>query len=177
MNTTESTSGMSTAWLELLYAHGRWANGRILDTVTELSEEQLRTPIGFGYDSVMQTLVHIAGVQSTWLRRCQGISPRDVWDQAQFPTLAALRARWEIVEADTAAYLATLSQRDLDATVTFVTRGGEPRTQSRWEILLVQATHALHHRAEIALAATGARHSPGDIDLFPYMLQHSNRPA
>lgn len=166
---------MSIAWLELLYEHGRWANGRVLDTVAELPDEKPRTSIGTGYGSVMDILVHIAGVQSAWLRRCQGISPRDVWDAANFPTVAALRTRWDVVEADTAAYLATLTEKDLNTVVSFVTRAGQHRTQSRWEILLVQATHAIHHRAEIALFATSAGYSPGDIDLFPYMIAHRER--
>src|SRR5215213_10697842 len=102
-----------------LYAYSDWANARILETAEQLTLAQYTTPSD-GCDSIRDTLVHTASAQWLWLERWRGTSPRELWDPAEFPDIAALRARWLEVEEATAAYIAGLRESDLARVVSYV---------------------------------------------------------
>src|SRR3712207_2805823 len=84
--------------LRLLYAHGAWANGRVLDAAERLAPEQARSPVLAGLASVHDTLAHVVGAQALWLARWRGTSPPAMPDPAAFPDLSAIRTRWAEIE-------------------------------------------------------------------------------
>ena len=150
-----------------LYAYGAWANARILETADAAHPEQF-TADSDGCGSIRDTLVHTASVQWLWLERWRGTSPRELWDPADFPDVAALRARWEEVEEATSAYIATLREPDLARVVSYVNFQGETWAYPLWQQLLHQVNHATQHRSEAALLLTRLGYSPGWLDLLVY---------
>ena len=151
-----------------LYAYSAWANARILDTADQLTPEQFTTS-GDGFDSVRDTLVHTVSVQWLWLERWRETSPRELWDPADFADIAALRTRWEEVEAATSEYVATLREPDLARVVSYLNFQGERWAYPLWQQLLHQVNHATQHRSEAALLLTRLGHSPGWLDLLVYV--------
>jgi uncharacterized damage-inducible protein DinB len=150
-----------------LYAYNAWANNRILDTAERMNLQQF---IGQneGARSIREVLVHTASAQWTWLERGQGRSPDAMWNPADFPYVATLRSRWSTVEEETARFIASLAEADLNRDITYVNFRGETWTYPLWKILLHQANHATQHRSEAALLMTERGHSPGDLDLLIY---------
>ena len=116
-----------------LYDYGRWANGRILDTAAALTPEQLVAAVAVG-GSLRDILVHTMATQWLWLSRCQGISPRAVWDAGEFPDLVAVRERWEEVERATAAFVGGLTDNQLGHDVSYTPMRGGSRTQPLWQL-------------------------------------------
>jgi uncharacterized damage-inducible protein DinB len=53
--------------IQLLYEYDRWANNRILQKASELSDEQFTRDLGGSFRSVRDTLVHIIGGEWGWL--------------------------------------------------------------------------------------------------------------
>ena len=151
-----------------LYAYSAWANARILDTAEQLTPEQF-TSSGDGFDSIRDTLVHTASAQWLWLERWRETSPRELWDPAGFADVAALRIRWEEVEAAMSEYVATLRERDLARVVSYVNFQGERWAYPLWQQLLHQVNHATQHRSEAALLLTRLGYSPGWLDLLVYV--------
>jgi uncharacterized damage-inducible protein DinB len=151
-----------------LYAYSAWANTRVLDTAEQLSPEQFTTA-GDGFDSVRDTLVHTASVQWLWLERWREMSPRELWDPAGFADVAALRIRWDEVEAATSEYVATLREPDLEGVVSYVNFQGERWAYPLWQQFLHQVNHATQHRSEAALLLTRLGYSPGWLDLLFYV--------
>ena len=151
-----------------LYAYSAWANARILDTAARLTPQQFTTA-GDGFDSVRDTLVHTASAQWLWLERWRGNAPREFWDPASFADVAALRARWEELEAATAEYVATLREPDLTRVISYVNIQGEEWAYPLWQQLLHQVNHATQHRSEVALLLTRLGYSPGWLDLLVYV--------
>ena len=151
-----------------LYAYSAWANARILDTAEQLSPEQF-TSSGDGFDSIRDTLVHTAAVQWLWLERWREASPRELWDLAGFADVAALRTRWDEVEAATSQYVATLREPDLACVVSYVNFQGETWAYPLWQQLLHQVNHSTQHRSEAALLLTRFGCSPGWLDLLVYI--------
>ena len=156
--------------IRTLYAYSAWANARILATAEQLTAAQF-TADADGHGSIRDTLVHTASVQWLWLERCRGASPREMWDPAEFPDVAALRSRWKEVENATSDYIASLREPDLDRVVSYVNFQGETWAYPLWQQLLHQVNHATQHRSEAALLLTRLGFSPGWLDLLVYVDQ------
>jgi uncharacterized damage-inducible protein DinB len=156
-----------------LYAYSAWANTRILDTAEQLTPEQFTTP-GDGFGSIRDTLVHTASAQWLWLERWRGPSPTELWDPADLPDVAALRIRWDEVEAATSQYVATLRESDLVRVVSYVNFHGETWAYPLWQQILHQVNHATQHRSEAALLLTRLGYSPGWLDLLVYVDEQSS---
>jgi uncharacterized damage-inducible protein DinB len=154
--------------IRTLYAYSAWANARILETAERLTQQQYTTASD-GYDSIRETLVHTASAQWLWLERWRETSPRELWDPAEFPDVAALRARWEEVEEATSAYIAALREPDLARVVSYMNLQGEMWAYPLWQQLLHQVNHATQHRSEAALLLTRLGYSPGWLDLLVYV--------
>jgi uncharacterized damage-inducible protein DinB len=155
-----------------LYAYSAWANARILDTTEQLTAEQF-TASGGGFDSIRDTLVHTASAHWLWLERWRESSPHGFWDPVDFPDVAALRIRWDEVEAATSAYVATLHEPDLARMVSYVNFQGETWAYPLRQQLLHQVNHATQHRSEVALLLTRLGYSPGWLDLLVYVDEQS----
>ena len=160
--------------IRTLYAYSAWANARILDTAEQLTPEQFTTS-GDGFDSIRDTLVHTASAQWLWLERWRGTSPRELWDPAGFADVAALRIRWEEVEAETSEYVATLREPDLARVVSYVNFQDKRWAYPLWQQLLHQVNHATQHRSEAALLLTRLGYSPGWLDLLVYVDEQDSK--
>ncbi len=53
--------------IQLLYEYDRWANNRVLQAVSALSDEQFTRDLGGSFRSVRDTLVHIIAGEWGWL--------------------------------------------------------------------------------------------------------------
>jgi uncharacterized damage-inducible protein DinB len=155
--------------IRTVYAYGSWANARVLDAAAGLSPAQLMAAEEGGYGSVHDTLVHTVGTQWVYLERWRGRSPAAPWDPAAFPDVAAIRARWKAVEAETRGFVSDLTDDDLGRVIAYVNFQGETWAYPLWQQMLHQANHATQHRAEVAAVLTRLGHSPGWLDLLIYL--------
>ena len=160
---------MLDAVIRNLYDYNAWANARILDTAAQLTPEQLLAPGGASFDSVHDTLAHTMRAQWLYLERWQGRSPRAWPDPSTYPDLAAIRARWALIERDTQAFVATLDDTRLAAVVAYTNMQGEPWAYPLWQQMIHQVNHATQHRSETAVLLTQHGHSPGWLDLLYFV--------
>ena len=161
---------MNKAEILMLFDYSAWANRRILDAAEGLSQEQFTAPAGLDYGSLRGTLVHILSAETTWRKRCQeGISPSSPLVEDAFPTLAVLRERWSEAERAMAAFLASLTDEDLQRTIHYRTTKGVPYENPLWQLLLHVVNHGTQHRAEAAITLTQHGCSPGDVDLIVFL--------
>lgn len=148
-----------------LYRYNAWANARILDAAAGLDGGNLLAP-GDGCDSIRDTLVHTFGAQWLYLERWQGRSPRALPAAAEFPDLAAVRARWDEVERATVAYVAGLTEARLGEVIAYTNFKGERWAYPLWQQMTHQVNHATQHRSEAAVLLTRHGRSPGGLDLL-----------
>jgi uncharacterized damage-inducible protein DinB len=160
---------MLDAVIRNLYDYNAWANTRLLDTAAQLTLDQLLAPGGASFDSVRDTLAHTMNAQWLYLERWQGRSPR-AWPEASiYPDLAAIRARWALIEHDTQAFVAALDDARLAAVVEYTNMQGEPWAYPLWQQMIHQVNHATQHRSEAAVLLTQLGHSPGWLDLLYFV--------
>jgi uncharacterized damage-inducible protein DinB len=160
---------MVKAALHNLYNYNYWANALILDTVAQVTAEQFVTPLLPNHGSLRAILVHTLSAEWIWRKRCQEqLFPAALFNEADFPTVAAIRRRWGEEEEKMWGFLDSLDEAALAGLVAYQTTDGSRRHNILGEILTHLVLHGMQHRAELALILTEYGHSPGDLDLIKF---------
>ena len=158
-----------------LYDYTYWASGRTLDAARRAGDKAFVTPRPeLYYGSLRGTLVHILSAEWIWRTRCQeGLSPTTLLDSQAFPTVDDLAARWKQEEIAMRAYLASLSEADLQRTIYYKSTKGQPFQNTLWHLLFHVVNHGTQHRSEAAMTLTDLGQSPGDLDMIVYFRELS----
>jgi uncharacterized damage-inducible protein DinB len=155
-----------------LYDYHRWANRRLFDVAVALGEDVTTRDLGkaFSFPTIKAMFAHIYGADFLWFQCCTALTPVRRLRDADFPTLAAVRAPWDEFENEQTAFIEALTPADLGRTVEFVSVAyprpdGRPYQLPLWSALQHVANHATHHRSEIATMITMVSGSPPGTDL------------
>lgn len=153
-----------------LFDHLYWIRDRILAAADQpgvkLTDDAPRTN-----RDLRATLVHELDVQWSWRERLRGPDPTNFsqddeeLNPADFPTVAAIRDRWSGDEVQMRAWIASLSDAELDGACRAERNGSHPL----WYHLLHIYTHGLQQFADAATLLSGAGHSPGEIDFLDFV--------
>lgn len=160
---------MTVQDIQRLFEYTKWANKLVLDAAEALTDEQLRRDVKISNGSIFGTLVHMGGAEAVWLERWRKVPPTPFWKDADFADLAALRARWAEIEADRDAYLATLTDEDLQRDLTFTRLNGEVNTMQLGGQLQHVVNHATLHRGQVVGMIRQLGIVPPSTDLLFYL--------
>ncbi len=167
---------MNKTDITTIFEYNYWANQRILSAASQVSPDQFAAPTAFPHGSLRATLVHILDAEYGWrilLARQEQVP--DLTEENDFPTLASLVERWRDEEGHMRAYLAGLSDEDLQEVVRYVNPQGIQRERIRWHGLYHVVNHGTQHRSEAAAMLTDYGQSPGDIDFTFYLTENRRR--
>jgi uncharacterized damage-inducible protein DinB len=157
-------------YFNTLYDYNYWANAKILDAAEQVSNEELFAPTQDSHGSLHGTLVHTVSAEWMWRTRWQGTSPKAILRNEDFPSLAAIRARWKEEEQQMRAFLASLSEEDVHRVVQYTNLRGQTYSAPLWQMMAHLVNHGTQHRSEAATILSTLGHSPGDIDLLVFVL-------
>ena len=154
--------------VEVLYDYGYWANKKLFQVVSGLTQEQFAQPVAGSYGSIRNTLVHAMSAEWGWLERCGGKvrGPRLTPDN--YPTLPSLVETWDKVEAYIHEFLSTLRDEDMSRDVGFSLGGPETHTMQLGHLMQHAAMHGIHHRAQVAMLLRMLGYEPGNFDMLVY---------
>ncbi len=155
---------MSGSLLGDAFAHHVWATLRLVDTCLALSPEQLGTAVPGTYGSILETVRHLVGADSSYLFVTSGErTPLINEDHMSLPELRAA------MEGRGAAWSRVLAQ-DLDPDAVFVRhRDDGSETHAPMGIRLAQALHhGTDHRSQICTALTTLGVEPPAIDVWDF---------
>ena len=158
---------MTVKDIQALYEYGYWANGRILSVVAQLTPEQFTRQVAGSYGSVRNTMVHMMSAEWGWMDRCGGPPRGPALKADDYPTPATVIDRWRIVERDMRAFLAKLTDADLDRSVEFAF-GGPTHVRTVSQLMRHAANHGVHHRGQVALLLRALGVVPGNVDMLFY---------
>lgn len=136
--------------IEKLFAYGRWATAKTLESASTLSVEELAQPVGGSFGSVQGTLAHLYGADWVWLERFHGRSPSSLPGADALTTLATIRERWEPVQQGLQRFVDALAPGRLTDPVTYVNFAGKTWTYPLGEALVHVANHGTYHRGQVA---------------------------
>ncbi len=152
-----------------LYDYHWWANRRLFDVAAGLGDAVTRD-MGkhWSVPTVKGMFSHICGSDALWLERWKGTSPARLQGDADFATLADLRARWDALEAEQRAFVDGLTNADLARPLSYKNTAGTEFTVLLGPLLQHVVNHATHHRSEIATMITLISGSPPDTGINTY---------
>ena len=160
--------------IHLIYEYHYWANKRILAASANVTQEQFLAPASFPYGGLRGTILHILDAEWGWRGLFVHQSFGADLSLDEFPTLATLEARWQEEERAIRAYLADLSDDDLESHLRYTTDTGIKRDRILWHCLLHVVNHGTQHRSEAAALLTDYGHSPGDLDFTVFLNEYKS---
>ena len=155
---------MTRSLLADAFAHHAWATLRLIDTCLSLSPRQQGTGVPGTYGSILETMRHLVGADSSYLFVLTG-GRAPVIDEDQMD-LPALRTA---MEGNAVAWSSLVAQ-DLDPDVVVV-RHRDDGSESRapMGIRLAQALHhGTDHRSQVCTALTMLGVEPPEIDVWDF---------
>jgi uncharacterized damage-inducible protein DinB len=155
-----------------LYQYNQWANARILNAASNVTQEQYLAPASFPHGGLRGTLVHALFAEWIWRMRWEGTSPGRRLKPEDFPTFESLRARWAEEEKSLMAFVDGLTDERLDSEFSYTSTEGTPHTRVLWQAMAHLVNHGTQHRAEAAAILTDFGHSPGDVDLIKFLIEN-----
>jgi uncharacterized damage-inducible protein DinB len=155
--------------LTKLVQYNFWANGRILATCEHISPDEFTRELAPdpGWGSLRAMLVHTLDAEYGWRAILQSQNADEILKAADFPDVAALKARWGIERTAWLAYMDGLRAESLDQGY-----GTDPHQGPKvWQTILHVVIHGVQHRSEAAAVLTGYGHSPGELDFDVFLNQ------
>ncbi|MBI3150532.1 MAG: DinB family protein [Chloroflexi bacterium] len=164
---------MNTKDIQILYKYNSWANARILNAASNVTQEQFVAAAAHPHKDLRHTLTHTLFAEWLWRKRWEGDSPTQWISPEDFPTFDSLRARWGEEEKALNEFAASVTDEKLNSVFQYKTTKGDPRENVLWQVMAHVVNHGTQHRSEAAAILTELGHSPGDIDLIVYLREHS----
>lgn len=152
-----------------LIDHLYWTRDLVLDAAARLDTAAFTSTDTVSNRDLRTTLVHELDVQWSWRERLKG-ADWDGWGPdaelraEDYPTATALREHWARDEVDMRAWLASLTDEDLDAPPV--------RDEDRlplWMFVMHLVSHGIQQFSEAAVLLTRAGHSPGEIGFLEFV--------
>lgn len=158
-----------------LYDYHWWANQRLYDVTAALGEAVAGREVGpqFSFPTLRRMFCHLYGADWLWLQRWRGVLSASLPSHDEFPTLAAVGARWTPLREEQRAFLDALRPEDLDRVIaarSVLFPREAPYQAPLGPLLHHVPNHATHHRSEIATMLTMLSGSPPDTGLATYLL-------
>lgn len=156
---------------QMLSDYNRWANGRIYDACSALSDADYRADRGAYFGSAHRTLNHILVADRIWLRRITGIgnAPMEL-DVVLFEDFAELRAAREAEDNRFITLTKSLSVEDLERAVTYTPVSNPvPVTDPLAGMLAHVFNHQTHHRGQIHTILTSLGQPSIVLDMIAFL--------
>lgn len=154
--------------LRLLFQYNQWADRRIVDACSALSNEQFTRDLGSSFRSVRDTLVHLYGAEWVWNERIEGRSPTSLVSGAGFPDLASVRSKLEEMDNFYIEYVTRLTPQDLEHVIHYKSFTGEEFSNPLWQTLHQLTNHASYHRGQITTLLRQLGAKPVTTDLIAF---------
>ena len=164
MRTSEATT-----LIDYLY----WMRDTVLRAAAELEGAAFTDPETVTNRDLRATLVHELDVQWSWRERLRGADWEEWGEDAElrgddYATVAAVAEHWERDELEMRAWLAGLTDDDLDAPPV-----RDEDRQPLWHFVMHLVSHGIQQFSEAAVLLTRAGHSPGDIGFLEFIKSRS----
>ena len=135
-----------------LHQHRLWANARLRQAATTLTDDQLRQRFNIGRGSLFDTLTHLYAAEFIWLEALLGKPNPPAPNTIRFDSLEGLFVAWNALDRRWQRFLNELTETRLDLPVhktsTSGPTAGQPATTTAADALLHVATHAQYTTAQ-----------------------------
>lgn len=163
--------------LETLYDYGYWANGKLFEVLSQLTNEEFTREFGGPGKSIRSALVHIISAEWGWLERCGGPERGPRLNPDDFPSLDSIKNLWSKIESHVRAFLSSLTGEDIDRIVEYMIEPGKGGALPLGALMRHAANHGVHHRGQITQMLQLMGRKSGNIDMLFYEGEKRGIPA
>jgi uncharacterized damage-inducible protein DinB len=157
-----------------LYDYNEWANNHALEAASALTEEEFSRKLGASFESVEGNLAHIMGAQVIWLERwTDGANQRPVLEFQKTRGLSTIREAFAQSHHGLCAFVASLTDGQLDETLAYKDSAGRPHERVMWQLMAHVVNHGTHHRAETAMAMAALGKPMRELDYTFFEIERS----
>jgi uncharacterized damage-inducible protein DinB len=154
--------------IRTLFQYNQWADRRMLDACTTLTNEQFTRDLGSSFRSVRDTVAHLYGAEWVWNERIAGRSPMSLPTGTVFPDLSSVRAKLEEIDSYYVDYVSKLTPQDLERVIHYKSFAGEEFSNPVWQTLHQLSNHASYHRGQITTLLRQLGAKPVSTDLIGF---------
>jgi len=170
---------MTTDDIRLLYEYDHWANRRMLNAASRLTDEEFTRAVSGSFHCVRDTLLHILGGEWIWLAywRNPPESPASLSDlkakrdalfcHEAFPNVDALQLKWIEVQSEQSEFVNRVDDKSLAKMLPF--RGTR---LSLMHLMQHVVNHSTYHRGQVALTIRQLGAEPLATDFHVFLLEH-----
>jgi len=157
---------MLAAHFRTMAAYNRWANRRLYDAASRLSDEDYRADRGAFFRSVHGTLNHILVADRIWLSRITGRGEvPEALDTILYDRLADLTVAREAEDERITTLVGRLDTAALAQPLAYRTLKGVEFTNPVGALLAHLFNHQTHHRGQVTTLLKQAGIDPGVTDI------------
>jgi uncharacterized damage-inducible protein DinB len=156
--------------MRTLYGYNEWANGRVLEAASGLSDEEMMRPRGVSHGSLGMDMLHQLGGQVGWLSTWQGGAPRISLPSGEGASFLDNLAGWfRRSDAAIREFIDSLDEAEPGQPRIDRMPGGRERSMMLWDMMAHVVNHGTQHRSEAAMTLTAMGRTPGDLDFLDYV--------
>ncbi|WP_026605625.1 DinB family protein [Methylocapsa acidiphila] len=160
--------------------YNAWANQRLYDAASALSDADYRADRGAFFKSVHGTFNHLLAADRIWLRRFtgEGAAP-DRLDAILFDSLGALRQAREAEDRRIIAFVEGLDDARLSSVIKYrsISAPATPIEQPLASALSHVFNHQTHHRGQVHALLTALVGRAPELDLLFFQRLTMPKPA
>jgi uncharacterized damage-inducible protein DinB len=162
---------MMLPYFQRMARYNQWANARLYNACTDLSDAERKQPRKAFFGSIHGTLNHIMVGDRIWLSR---IVPWDApvvipLNSELYADFAELRREREKQDAYIIDYVNGLSEARIAGDVSYATTSGSPNVMMLGTILQHFFNHQTHHRGQAHDLLSQTPVAPPPLDLLYYV--------
>src|SRR6185295_1459442 len=164
---TGMTNQATIARQLLLYT--LWADRVTIRALREVTPEDLTRDTGSSFPSLLKTAAHLLGAEKIWLSRFLGTALDPVPTENDFSELIPLVIAWEETAAGVEAFLAWLTDEQLETPLSWSSSRGESFTRPLWQPVAHLVNHSTYHRGQIVTMLRQMGYPVSGTDLVYYL--------
>jgi uncharacterized damage-inducible protein DinB len=162
-------------FIRSMFGHNEWANDRILETASSLSEVQLAEQSELCPKGITDTLGHAVSTQIFWLAEWEKEGSFEMSMIQGISGLDAIKSRSAESHAALGKFIDGLGEEGCERTIRPPEWWGDTPGLKipLWHVMMQVVMHSMQHRAEVAQALTAAGESPGEMDYIGWAIERN----
>ncbi len=136
-----------------------WANGRMIEFLQSLPQEELDAEIVSSFTSIKKTLYHIWDAESLWLSRLGGVSPATFPSRRYTGTFDEAVSALKKCDQELMDYAETIYEDRLTTLLTYKTVKGDEFQNLIADVLMHVVNHGTYHRGQIITMLRQSSHT------------------
>jgi uncharacterized damage-inducible protein DinB len=164
---------ISAASARELLLYMLWADRLTLGALRGVQPDHLTRAAGVSFGSLLGTLVHTLSSQRRWLARFSGLAEDPPLRTADFPDLLTWIQAWEESASGVEAFLASLTDEQLELPLNWTASSGEAATAPLWQAVLHLVNHATYHRGQVVSLLRQMGYPPPSTDLIAFFRERA----